>query len=108
MIKLYKITRESGDTYHATEGEGLATLTAMVSSGDIAKDSARVEPVEFDEIEIREYAAKWLSWCAKRKSMALKREANKTPEQRSEIMRKAWAKRKSDAKANSETLGSEN
>lgn len=54
----------------------------------------RVAPVEVDELIMRQWAASWANMSQSRSESAKKREAAKSPEQRSEIMRKAWAKRK--------------
>ena len=101
MAKLYKINRDGGATYHATEAEAVAVLAAMTAAGDGAQvasdgggDAAKIEAVEIDEVELREAAAKWLSWCAKRKAMALKREANRTAEQKAAMAKKVWESRK--------------
>ena len=57
--------------------------------------AARISQVEIDELIMRQWAANWANQSEVRKVAAKKREASKTPEQRSEIMKKAWEKRKS-------------
>lgn len=94
MAKLYKINRDGGATYHATEAEAVAVLAAMTAASDGGGDAAKIEAVEIDDVELREAAAKWLSWCAKRKAMALKREANRTAEQKAAMAKKVWESRK--------------
>lgn len=56
--------------------------------------AARISHVEIDELIMRQWAANWANQSEVRREAAKRREASKTPEQRSEIMRKAWKKRK--------------
>lgn len=56
--------------------------------------AARISQVELDELIMRGYAAKWLNACEIKREAARKREAAKTDEQKKEIMRKVWQKRK--------------
>ena len=52
--------------------------------------------VEIDELELRQAAVNWLNRSEKMRLIAKKREANKTSEQKKEIMRKVWEKRKAN------------
>lgn len=56
--------------------------------------AAKISQVEIDELIMRQWAANWANQSEVRREAAKRREASKTPEQRSEIMRKAWKKRK--------------
>lgn len=86
MVKLWAIgsPSELKKHYFVTERE------ARLSMG--ADDE--LSELELDELELRQDAANWLTMCAARQEAAIRREANKTAEQRSDNMRKAWATRR--------------
>lgn len=87
MAIIFKTTDESGlIQWHITEAE------ANFSAGAAAK----VEAVEIDEMILRGYAVRLLNNKEKSIAAAKKREAQKTAEQRSDAMKKAWIKRKAE------------
>lgn len=87
MAKFYTVTEKStGSTrYFVTENE--AKMAASENGGEIGM-------AEIDEIEVRNWAAKWRNWCEIRSETAKLREAKKTKQQKSEIAAKVWAKRR--------------
>lgn len=56
--------------------------------------SMSIDEVDVDELDVRSMAAQWLNLKAKNQYNALKREASKTSQQRSDNMRKAWETRR--------------
>jgi hypothetical protein len=78
----------------------VAQLSGGGNAGATAKAAANpggggaIQAVELDELIMRGYAVKWLNACEVRREAARKREAAKTAEQKKEIMRKVWQKRK--------------
>ena len=86
-------TLHAADGGRASQGGGGAGEVGLARG---ARGLIREEQV--DELIMRQWAANWANQSEVRKAAAKKREASKTPEQRSEIMKKAWEKRKSKQK----------
>lgn len=86
MAKLWAISRpgELRRRYYVTEREARLSMGAGEALAE----------VELDELELRQAAANWLTTSATKQAAAVKREANKTAEQRSDNMKKAWATRR--------------
>ena len=105
-------TLDAGDDrrrWYITRGEAEAALSALraagggganpggAAAGEVglargARGLIREEQV--DELVMRQWAANWANASEAKRVAAKKREAAKTPEQRSQIMKKAWEKRK--------------
>lgn len=87
MAKLYTVTeRGTGSRrYYVTENE--AKMAAAENGGEIASEIV-------DEIDVRNWAAKWRNSCEIRREIAKLREAKKTNKRKSEIAEKVWAKRR--------------
>lgn len=95
MAKLWRITWQNGEVERSCKkrffiSEAEARLIIRGEAGGAAK----LEAVEFDELELRQAAANWLNASEVKRIAAKKREANKTAKQRSDNMKKAWATRK--------------
>lgn len=58
-----------------------------------------VDEVDIDEVDVRSMAAQWLNLKAVNQENAFKREANKTAQQRSDNMRKAWKTRRKNTES---------
>ena len=58
-----------------------------------------VDEVDIDEVDVRSMAARWLNLKAVNQENAFKREANKTAQQRSDNMRKAWETRRKNTES---------
>ena len=97
MATFYTLIFEHGGErckrYFVSEAEAKHAAAELIPGGGRA-NPGRVAPVEVDELIMRQWAASWANMSQSRSESAKKREAAKSPEQRSEIMRKAWAKRK--------------
>ena len=70
-------------------------------------DGEYIERLQVDDLEAREMAAKWLNYTELKHQAAIKRERAKTPDERSEVMRKAWATRRAMAEARANQGGGE-
>lgn len=116
MAKFYTLkTTAGGLRYFCTKSEAMAALdlarassTAGSTAGSMAGSmSARcqldadgeVDEVDVDELDVRSMAARWLNLKAVNQENALKREAKKTAQQRSDNMRKAWATRRKNTES---------
>lgn len=93
------ITRSDAEaalaTLHAADG-GRANPGGGAGKVELIRGArGLIREEEVDELIMRQWAANWANQSEVRKAAAKKREASKTPEQRSEIMKKAWEKRKS-------------
>lgn len=80
--------------WYVTQQEAELAMAAEAATNPGGGASELIE-VELDELELRQAAVNWLNRSETMRQAALKREANKSAEQRSNIMRKAWQKRKS-------------
>lgn len=91
MAKLWAISRpgELRRRYYVTEREARLSMGAGEALAE----------VELDELELRQAAANWLTTSATKQAAAIKREANKTAEQRSDNMKKAWATRRAKSES---------
>lgn len=113
MAKFYTLkTTAGGLRYFVTKSEAMAALDlaragsmSMPGSmpGSMAGSMAarcrldvdgEVDEVDVDELDVRSMAARWLNLKAVNQENALKREAKKTAQQRSDNMRKAWETRR--------------
>lgn len=87
MAKLYRLTDQEGakvTRWYVTEKE------ARLAGGAAAKIEAR----DYDDVELRELATKWLNTSEAKRAAAIKREANKSAEEATAIANKVWAKRR--------------
>lgn len=112
MAKFYTLkTTAGGLRYFVTKSEAMAALD-LARAGSMAGSmpgsmSARcqldadgeVDEVDVDELDVRSMAARWLNLKAVNQENALKREAKKTAQQRSDNMRKAWATRRKNTES---------
>lgn len=62
-------------------------------------DEVDIDEVDIDEVDVRSMAAQWLNLKAVNQENAFKREANKTAQQRSDNMRKAWETRRKNTES---------
>ena len=120
MAKFYTLkTTAGGLRYFVTKSEAMAALdlarvgsTAGSTVGSTAGSTAgsmlarcqldvdgEVDEVDVDELDVRSMAARWLNLKAVNQENALKREAKKTAQQRSDNMRKAWATRRKNTES---------
>lgn len=114
MAKFYTLkTTAGGLRYFVTKSEAMAALDlaragSMSAPGSMAGSmSARcqldvdgeVDEVDVDELDVRSMAARWLNLKAVNQENALKREAKKTAQQRSDNMRKAWETRRKNTES---------
>ncbi len=89
MAKLYKLTDQEGAKvarWYVTEEE------ARLSGGD----GATVTAHDYDELELRRLATERLNDGEVRRLAAIKREANKSAEQKKAEVAKMWAKRRAN------------
>ena len=111
MAVFYTLENGGSLRYFISEAEAKAAMLAPAGSASLGGrasrgraglgngrasqgGAARISQVEIDELIMRQWAANWANQSEVRREAAKRREASKTPEQRSEIMRKAWKKRK--------------
>lgn len=123
MAKFYTLkTTAGGLRYFITRGEAVAALDfarasagaggARVLENGASTSAARVpagknrldvdgeiDEVDVDEVDVRSMAAQWLNLKAVNQENAFKREANKTAQQRSDNMRKAWETRRKNTES---------
>lgn len=123
MAKFYTLkTTAGGLRYFITRGEAVAALDlaragASAGGARVPKNGAsisaarvpagqnfldvdgEVDEVDIDELDVRSMAARWLNLKAVNQENAFKREANKTAQQRSDNMRKAWETRRKSAES---------
>ena len=110
MAKFYTLkTTAGGLRYFVTKSEAMAALD-LARAGSMSMPgsmSARcrldvdgeVDEVDVDELDVRSMAARWLNLKAVNQENALKREAKKTAQQRSDNMRKAWETRRKNTES---------
>lgn len=112
MAKFYTLkTTAGGLRYFVTKSEAMAALD-LAKGGSTAGSTAgsmsarcqldadgEVDEVDVDELDVRSMAARWLNLKAVNQENALKREAKKTAQQRSDNMRKAWATRRKNTES---------
>lgn len=91
MAKLWAISKPSElrRRYYVTEREARLSMGA----GD------ELSELELDELELRQAAANWLTASATKQAAAIKREASKTAQQRSDNMKKAWVTRRTKSES---------
>ena len=111
MAIFYTLANGGSLRYFISEAEAKAAMLAPAGSASRGRaelaggaglgggrasqgGAAKISQVEIDELIMRQWAANWANQSEVRREAAKRREASKTPEQRSEIMRKAWKKRK--------------
>lgn len=109
MAKFYTLkTTVGGLRYFVTKSEAMAALDlaragSMSMSGSMARCQldvdGEVDEVDVDELDVRSMAARWLNLKAVNQENALKREAKKTAQQRSDNMRKAWETRRKNTES---------
>lgn len=113
MAKFYTLrTTAGGLRYFVTKSEAMAALElaragSMSMARSMSSMSARcpldvdgeVDEVDVDELDVRSMAARWLNLKAVNQENALKREAKKTAQQRSDNMRKAWETRRKNTES---------
>lgn len=129
MAKFYTLkTTAGGLRYFITRGEAVAALDfaragasvdesrsiskagsiSISMAGSMAGSKNRyrcldvdgeVDEVDIDEVDVRSMAAQWLNLKAVNQENAFKREANKTAQQRSDNMRKAWETRRKNTES---------
>ena len=113
MAKFYTLkTTAGGLRYFVTKSEAMAALDLARAGGSMAGSMAgsmsarcqldvdgEVDEVDVDELDVRSMAARWLNLKAVNQENALKREAKKTAQQRSDNMRKAWATRRKNTES---------
>lgn len=87
MAKLYTVTQGEGEKMRFFVTENEAKLAASEIGGEIGV-------TEIDEIDLRNWAAKWRNWCEIKRESAKLREAKKSKQQKSEIAAKVWKKRR--------------
>lgn len=110
MAKFYTLkTTAGGLRYFVTKSEAMAALD-LAKGGSTSMPgsmSARcrldvdgeLDEVDLDELDVRSMAARWLNLKAVNQENALKREAKKTAQQRSDNMRKAWETRRKNTES---------
>lgn len=114
MAKFYTLkTTAGGLRYFVTKSEAMAALD-LAKGGSTSTPgsmpgsmSARcrldvdgeLDEVDLDELDVRSMAARWLNLKAVNQENALKREAKKTAQQRSDNMRKAWETRRKNTES---------
>ena len=87
MAIFYTTTDDQGrKRWHISENE--ARFFAAEIGG------ATIERSEIDEMEARNWAAKWRNMSEKASETAKKRESRKTKQEASKIAKKVWAKRR--------------
>lgn len=118
MAKFYTLkTTAGGLRYFVTKSEAMAALDlaragSMSMPGSMPGSMAgsmsarcrldvdgEVNEVDVDELDVRSMAARWLNLKAVNQENALKREAKKTAQQRSDNMRKAWETRRKNTES---------
>ena len=110
MAKFYTLkTTAGGLRYFVTKSEamaalGLAGAASMPMPGSMSARcrldvDGEVDEVDVDELDVRSMAARWLNLKAVNQENALKREAKKTAQQRSNNMRKAWETRRKNTES---------
>ena len=85
MAIFYELKTGGKTRLYITENE--AKTAASEIGGEIAK-------IEIDEIEVRNWAAKWRNWCEIKSETAKLREAKKSKSEKAEIAKKVWTKRR--------------
>lgn len=119
MAKFYTVkTTAGGLRYFVTKSEAMAALD-LARAGSMSMpgsmpgsmsarcqldvdgevDEVEVDEVDVDELDVRSMAARWLNLKAVNQENALKREAKKTAQQRSDNMRKAWETRRKNTES---------
>ena len=104
MAKFYTLkTTAGGLRYFVTKSEAMAALDLARAGSMSARcqldANGEVDEVDVDELDVRSMAARWLNLKAVNQENALKREAKKTAQQRSDNMRKAWATRRKNTES---------
>lgn len=87
MAKFYTVTDKTTGSQRLFVTENEAKQAASEIGGEIGM-------TEIDEIDVRNWAAKWRNWCEIRRESAKLREAKKSKQQKSEIAAKVWKKRR--------------
>lgn len=106
MAKFYTLkTTAGGLRYFVTKSEAMAALD-LARAGSMSMSArcqldvdGEVDEVDVDELDVRSMAARWLNLKAVNQENALKREAKKTAQQRSDNMRKAWETRRKNTES---------
>ena len=104
MAKFYTVkTTAGGLRYFVTKSEAMAALDLARAGSMPARCQldvdGEVDEVDVDELDVRSMAARWLNLKAVNQENALKREAKKTAQQRSDNMRKAWETRRKNTES---------
>ena len=110
MAKFYTLKTTSGGLrYFVTKSEAMAALD-LARAGSMPMPGSmparcqldvdgEVDEVDVDELDVRSMAVRWLNLKAVNQENALKREAKKTAQQRSDNMRKAWGTRRKNTES---------
>lgn len=110
MANFYTVkTTAGGLRYFVTKSEAMAALD-LAKGGSTSMPGSmparcrldvdgELDEVDLDELDVRSMAARWLNLKAVNQENALKREAKKTAQQRSDNMRKAWETRRKNTES---------
>lgn len=89
----------AGKTRLDVEKSGSMSMAGSKNRYRCLDVDGEVDEVDIDEVDVRSMAARWLNLKAVNQENAFKREANKTAQQRSDNMRKAWETRRKSAES---------